>query len=114
MGEVPAVAAFERKQLPPRGKDARSVRERELIIDPAPHILLSDVTLSGIAGPRVAALLPERWPDLKIILMSGYFEETIRSNASRDGWLFLQKPFEADQLAGELSSAMNEDELHVA
>lgn len=79
-----------------------------LRIDPPPHLLLSDVTLPGMTGPRAAALLQERWPDLKIVLMSGYFDETMQSNAQRDHWRFLQKPFELDALASVLALAMNE------
>ena len=94
---------------------ARSGEEAiAMTIDPPPQILLSDVTLAGVAGPRVASLLRERWPELKVILMSGYFEETIQSDASRDGWHFLQKPFEADQLASVLSIALKGDARHVA
>jgi len=84
-----------------------------LTIEPPPQVLLSDVTLPGMTGPRVAALLRERWPELKIILMSGYFEETMRANASRQGCQFLPKPFELEELARVLALAMNEEGLSV-
>lgn len=76
-----------------------------LTLDPPPQFLLSDVTLPGLPGPRVATLLRERWPDVKIVLMSGYFEESVQRNARRDGWYFLQKPFEFDALARVLVMA---------
>ena len=69
-----------------------------LVLDPPPEILLSDVTLPGIAGPLVAAKMLERFPSLRIILMSGYVEEELRV----PGWHFLQKPFELADLAREL------------
>lgn len=77
-----------------------------LSFDSPPQLLLSDVTLPGMPGPRVAALLSERWPDLKVVLMSGYFEEAIQKNAIANGWHFLQKPFEFDDLARVLAIAL--------
>jgi two-component system cell cycle sensor histidine kinase/response regulator CckA len=75
-------------------------------LEPAPDLLLSDVTLPGIAGLALGELLRERWPSLKVVLMSGYIEEALRSNASERGWHFLQKPFEMADLASHLRAAL--------
>ncbi len=77
-----------------------------LALDPPPDVLLSDVTLPGIAGLQLGERLSERWPSLSVVLMSGYIEEAIRSGVMERGWLFLQKPFELKDLTHQIRSAL--------
>jgi two-component system cell cycle sensor histidine kinase/response regulator CckA len=77
-----------------------------LQLDQAPDVLLTDVTLAGMGGPALGERLRERWPSMKVVLMSGYFEETLRANASERGWFFLQKPFEMIELTSHLRTAL--------
>jgi two-component system cell cycle sensor histidine kinase/response regulator CckA len=71
-----------------------------------PDLLLSDMTLPGISGSVLGDLLRQRWPDLKVVLMSGYIEEALREDAGRRAWHFLQKPFELSELAASLRDAL--------
>jgi two-component system, cell cycle sensor histidine kinase and response regulator CckA len=75
-------------------------------VDRAPDLLLTDVTLAGIGGATLAERLCERWPSLKVVLMSGYFDEASRANARERGWYFLQKPFEIVELTSHLRAAL--------
>ncbi|MFI5142674.1 MAG: PAS domain S-box protein, partial [Thermoanaerobaculales bacterium] len=43
--------------------------------EPSFDLLLTDLMLPGIAGPELAVGLHERWPELRVILMSGYTED---------------------------------------
>jgi CheY-like chemotaxis protein len=79
-----------------------------LALDPPPDLMLSDVTLPGITGLVLAERMRERWPALKVVLMSGYIEATMQAHARADRWHFLQKPFELADLARELQAAMEE------
>ncbi|HUF16441.1 MAG TPA: ATP-binding protein, partial [Thermoanaerobaculia bacterium] len=79
-----------------------------LTVDPPPALLLSDITLPGMTGPEMVGHLRARWPELKVVLMSGYLDESMQVNARRDQWRFLQKPFEFDDLEREVSEAMND------
>jgi two-component system, cell cycle sensor histidine kinase and response regulator CckA len=76
-------------------------------LEAAPDLLLSDVTLPGIAGLALGERLLERWPSMKVVLMSGYIEERLRANAAEQGWHFLQKPFELADLASHLRAALD-------
>jgi CheY-like chemotaxis protein len=57
-------------------------------------LLLTDLVLPGIAGPDLACRLRERWPRLRVVVMSGYAREqaleTLRADLEAE---FLQKPF---------------------
>ncbi len=72
-------------------------------------LLLSDVMLPGILGPRLAEELKARWPALRVVLMSGYAEdEAVRRGVTAGTVRFLQKPFSMDALARELRAALDE------
>ena len=72
------------------------------------QVLLSDVMLPGISGARLAERLRERWPDVRVILMSGYTEDqVVRDGVSRGKLRFLQKPFTMSVLAREVRAALD-------
>ncbi len=57
------------------------------------HLLLTDVVMPNIHGSKLAEILKEQRPDLKIVFMSGYTEETIlRYGVLKAEVDFLQKP----------------------
>jgi signal transduction histidine kinase len=70
-------------------------------------ILLSDVLLPGAHGAELARRLQERWPRLKVLLMSGYAEdESLQRGISEGKVRFLSKPFNMVTLARELRVAL--------
>ncbi len=78
--------------------------------DPPFDLLLTDLMLPGIAGPELAVGLHERWPELRVILMSGYTEDEAVRQGIRAGQVrFLQKPFDMDTLAREIRATLNEE-----
>ena len=67
---------------------------RALPVEPPFAALLSDVVLPDGVGNELAAELQARWPDLVVILMSGYAQDVVvRDAVSRGEVHFLQKPF---------------------
>ena len=70
-------------------------------------VLLTDVVLPGMGGGEVARRLSARWPQLKVVLMSGHAEDVLARQQIRLGEAcFLQKPFTMDALARELAAAL--------
>ena len=62
-------------------------------------LLLSDVIMPKMGGKKLADKLKQQRPDLKVIYISGYTDETIsRSGILDKEILFLQKPFEPKAL----------------
>ncbi|MGE5235357.1 MAG: PAS domain S-box protein [Acidobacteriota bacterium] len=69
-------------------------------------ILLSDLLLPGRSGAELADALRRRWPLLRVVMMSGYAEDEATRRGLRDGRVgFLQKPFDMNALARELTAS---------
>ncbi|HEX2831925.1 MAG TPA: PAS domain S-box protein [Thermoanaerobaculia bacterium] len=76
--------------------------------DAAFDVLLSDVVLPDKPGPEVARELAERWPRLRIILMSGYTSDReLRKKAAAGEVTILDKPFAMAELANALRAAFD-------
>ena len=63
-----------------------------------PDLLISDVVMPMMDGPTLVRAARERFPDLKILFMSGYAEEQLRNSIDIDRVSFLPKPFSVQQL----------------
>jgi two-component system cell cycle sensor histidine kinase/response regulator CckA len=77
------------------GEDALAILDRGEPID----LLISDVVMPGMDGPTMVEEARKTRPDLKILFMSGYAEEQLRSSIDVDNVAFLPKPFSVQELA---------------
>ena len=77
------------------GEDALEILARGEPID----LLISDVVMPGMDGPTMVREARKRWPDLKILFMSGYAEEQLRKSIDIENVNFLPKPFSVTELA---------------
>jgi PAS domain S-box-containing protein len=68
-------------------------------------VLLSDIVMPGLSGPEAAALLLQRHPKMKVLFMSGYFDESI-ARYGADPTKVLAKPFNRAQLQARLDELM--------
>lgn len=67
------------------------------------HALVSDVIMPGMDGFELAAKLRKTRPDLKVLFVSGYSEDSFpHSSGEIKGDGFLQKPFAPDDLLARL------------
>jgi signal transduction histidine kinase/CheY-like chemotaxis protein len=75
------------------------------------HLMLTDVVMPGISGPEAAQRLASTRPDMKVLFMSGYTDDTIVSHGILiEGVTFLQKPFTADALARKVREVLDDTE----
>lgn len=76
---------------------------------PGFDLLLTDLILPDVTGTDLAKELQHCWPELRILLMSGYSDdEELRQQISRDELGFIQKPFDSYTLARALRAALDE------
>ncbi len=73
----------------------------------APSVLVTDLTMPGISGKELAERLRMRWPELRVLFISGYTSEQDLAGstgaAGRDEKTrFLSKPFTTPRLVEEL------------
>ncbi len=89
-------------------KVTASAEEAELVAATSPpQLLLADLMLPGMHGAELAARLKHRWPELRVILMSGYLpDEAMRQDVESGRVQFLQKPFGVATLAAEVRTAL--------
>ncbi len=85
------------------GEDALALLEG----DEAPDLLISDVVMPGMDGPALVRHAREKFPDLRVLFMSGYAEEQLRRSIDIDRVQFLPKPFSVKQIAEAAQRAMN-------
>lgn len=72
-----------------------------------PQVVISDVVMPGISGIEFAAILKEKYPHIKLILMSGYTDKVIVQHGAIDPDLpFIQKPFTRNDLAEKIKQAL--------
>jgi DNA-binding NtrC family response regulator len=63
-----------------------------------PDLIISDIVMPGESGIDLRRHVLERWPDLPVILISGYSPEGPAEFAAHTPrTVFVQKPFAADQ-----------------
>ncbi len=69
-------------------------------------LIASDVVMPGMSGTDLAAKVKEIIPNIKILLMSGYFSDI--ANIDSYNYNFLSKPFSLDQLTTKIKEVIEE------
>jgi two-component system cell cycle sensor histidine kinase/response regulator CckA len=78
-----------------------------------PDLLLSDVVMPGMSGPQLAQLLHRRWPDLRVLFMSGYLGDVTERHgldARHDRHDLIAKPFTETELLDKIGQKLAEGE----
>ncbi|NBU84668.1 MAG: response regulator [Sphingomonadaceae bacterium] len=69
-------------------------------------LLLTDVVMPSMDGPTLGRQARVKRPNLPILFMSGYAEESLRQEITLDNVNFLPKPFSVQQLAEAVKTAL--------
>ncbi len=81
----------------------------KMIIEDRPKLdlLVTDVMMPGMDGPALIREVRKIMPDIKVVCISGYAEDTLREKIGGDQNIhFLPKPFSLKQLAGKVKELM--------
>ena len=70
-------------------------------------LLLSDVVMPKVNGPKLAQVLRKLRPNLRVLYMSGYIDGTMRSRLFEVGGGYLQKPFTVANLVRKVRELLD-------
>ena len=108
-----AVRSFAVRALQQRGYDvleaATGVEALEVLSrhDGDVDLVVSDVVMPEMDGPTLLKKLRSERPDIKIIFISGYAEDSFSRNLpENEDFMFLQKPFGLKELAAAVKAAL--------
>ena len=73
------------------------------------HVVLTDIVMPKMRGPALADQLKHLLPHVKIVYMTGYFDQKGDSeNVLQDGY-FLQKPFSREAVVAQIREALRNE-----
>jgi DNA-binding NtrC family response regulator len=72
------------------------------------HLLLSDVVMPQMSGPELAKRLTARRPDVKVLCMSGYTDDSIVRDGVLDARVaYIQKPITFEMLSAKVRQVLD-------
>ena len=111
-----AVRAFSARALRKKGYDVLEASSGEHALDVMEQqgdkvdLLITDVVMPNLDGPALVRRVRETHPDVKVIFISGYTEDSFRRNLGEESDIhFLGKPFTLKQLAGMVKDVLYAD-----
>ncbi|HEY4199875.1 MAG TPA: response regulator [Devosiaceae bacterium] len=71
-------------------------------------LIISDVVMPEMDGPALLKRVRQRLPDIKVIFVSGYAEESVRKDIEDDQSVeFLPKPYSLDQINSKVKEVLS-------
>ena len=111
-----SVAEVARRLLKRAGYDVTVMRDAESALDTLAvqsfDLLLSDVVMPGMSGAALAQVVRQRYPSLRVVLMSGYPDDDLVANEiAQHHVAFLAKPFSQSTLLSAVRDMLDNDPL---
>ena len=110
-----AVRLFSARALRAKGYKVLEARTGEAamelmgVIEEPIDLLITDAVMPEMDGPTLIKNVRDTMPDMPVICISGYAEETFRNRLGEDTDIhFLPKPFSLAQLAGKVKKVMDQ------
>ena len=111
-----AVRSFSARVLRNKGYEVLEANSGETALEvlkdrlEAVDLLITDVVMPHLDGPGLVRQVRESRPELRVIFISGYTEDSFRKRLGEDGGIeFLPKPFSLKQLAAKVKEVLGED-----
>jgi two-component system cell cycle sensor histidine kinase/response regulator CckA len=113
LDDQPAVRRVVARSLARIGFDpieASSFQQAEEIVSER-HVdlLITDVLMPGITGPRLAESLQQRGLVDRFLFISGHLRGTLDDSGLTESMPFLAKPFTPDELIAQVAAVLEQD-----
>jgi len=69
-------------------------------------IVISDVVMPGLDGPAMVRAIRDRLPEIPVLFMSGYAEESLRKDIDIPKMHFIAKPFSVSDIGEKVAQVM--------
>jgi two-component system cell cycle sensor histidine kinase/response regulator CckA len=69
-------------------------------------LLITDVSMPQISGPDLVAQVNRRWPDLRVLYLSGHADSALSGGGVQVN--LLRKPFELEELTRRVSETLEQ------
>jgi len=107
-----AVRTFAARALENRGHAVRQAGSGDEALQllesgQAVDIVVTDIVMPGMDGLALAREVRTRWPDLPVVLMTGYADAVQRSELEAGDMLVLTKPFRLHTLCDSVAERLN-------
>ena len=78
------------------------------------HMLITDVVMPHLSGPELATKLTAQRPNLRVLFISGYTDDTVfRHGVLEGGVAFLQKPFNLKALSQKIREVLTDEPANI-
>jgi len=111
-----AVRAFGARALKNKGYNVLEANSGEAALEvlkdggETVDLLITDVVMPRLDGPSLVRKVRETRPDMPVIFISGYAEDSFRKRLGREAGIhFLPKPFSLKDLAGKVKEVIGEE-----
>ncbi|MHA7818648.1 MAG: response regulator [Erythrobacter sp.] len=76
-------------------------------------LVVSDVVMPGMDGPAMVRAIRQQRPDIPVLFMSGYAEESLRKDIDIPDMHFIAKPFSVAAISDKVAGVMREAKAQV-
>jgi two-component system OmpR family response regulator len=81
----------------------------QIIESSRPDLVLTNVFLNGITGRHPIHQIKDRWPHVRVLMVSGVpDDEAIRESSKMDGFDVFPKPFKASDLIAKVQQVLQD------
>lgn len=78
------------------------------------HLLITDLIMPEMGGAELVSTLRSWYPELRVVIISGYSRDVAKARGAAEDAMFLPKPFSMEQLARTVRAALDRDSLAAA
>ena len=111
--DEPLVCKSLKRLLGKAGYDVEAFTDSRIAVEELNNkhfdIIITDLMMDNIDGLQLLAIVREKYPDIKVVIITGYIEKLTAEEASEKGaFAFVSKPFRIDDLKQIIKKAETE------